>query len=174
MRCAAPAWQTELKSFYCLKINQTSKHDTWLSTGEKKICLWVDTDPRHELYLSYCRACSSAASKLSRIALCFFLLLVWAETFDYIPGEKPMIQSCLRIVSISHNKRKSLVFLLSWMEKAAPCCLLDLDQESPVVGAFPETALHAAHRVPAQPKQRAEFITKQKYTWRWEENVTVL
>lgn len=77
---------------------------------------------------------------------------------------KLRIQSCLRIVLIFHNKRKSLVFFLSWMEKAAPCCLLDLDQESPVTGAYPETALHTAHRMPAQPKQRAEFITKQKYT----------
>lgn len=86
------AWQLELKSFYCLKINQISRHKTWWRTG-KKICLCLDT----ELYLSYCRVCSSAACILSRNALCFCLLTIWAESFDYIPGEKLQFGAVLEL-----------------------------------------------------------------------------
>lgn len=94
MRCAAPAWRMELKSFYCLKINQTSKHKTWWRTGEKKVQGMC------------CTLCSSAASIFSRIDLRFCLLTIWAETFDYIPWENWQIRGVLELFWSSATRGK--------------------------------------------------------------------
>lgn len=91
-------------------------------TGEKNICLWLDTDlgiipvPLQPWFLSRIHALQDCPSSS-------LVGILSTDLWLHARG-KLTAQSCLS--HISPNKRKNLLFFSSQVEKVTPCCFPDL------------------------------------------------